>query len=150
MPDDAPQFRLRTLFGVTTAVAMTCALVAMLATMPATRVAERLCLLGMLLGCIVGYRRAGPIVARMLVGGLFILGFLLLSAYLALVGLVWQEWNRSSQGFNFAAGLLVICLLTPAATVLTVSLLRAWTWSAYDAHPTLATAETPTAFEGDA
>ncbi len=101
MADAAPHFRLRTLFGVTTAVVMTCALLAMLATMPATRAAEWLCVLGIGLGCIVGYRRAGPIVARMLVGVFFILGFLWLSAYLALVGGVWQEWLRSnSNGFS--------------------------------------------------
>jgi hypothetical protein len=64
-------------------------------------------------------------------------GFLM-AAFLTLVACVWQDWNRTDPAVNvvsLGAGGFMICFLAPGAAVVAVLMLRAWTWSAYDANP---------------
>src|SRR5262245_60859964 len=131
MMRNLPPFRLRTLFGVSTIIVLTCALAAMMETAPPTQVGWRVTALGVFLGAAVGYRRTGPPTMRAFVAGLFMLGGCLIAAFLTLVACVWQDWNRingSADMASLGAGGFMICFLAPGAAVVAVLMLRAWTW----------------------
>jgi hypothetical protein len=138
MVSSPPRFRLRALFGASTAVVLTCALAVMLESTPPTQVAWRVFTMGLILGVVVGYRRAGTFTVRGLTASLFMLGAGLLGVFLSLVAGVWQDWQRATESTDIAgigAGGFVICLLSPPMAVIALLMLRAWAWSPYDAHP---------------
>jgi hypothetical protein len=133
-----PSFRLRTLFGATSVVVLTCAMASMLETAPPTQVGWRVCTLSVILGLVVGYRRAETMVGRSVVTALFGLGGCLMGTFLTLVACVWKDWTRANETADLVgvgAGSFLIVLFTPMAAIVALLMLRAWTWSAYDANP---------------
>ncbi len=137
MPSDLPHFRLRSLFGLSTAVVLACGLLVMMESAPPTSVGWRVTMLSIIMGLVVGYRRAGSAPVRIIIAGLLGLGGCFMAVYLALVATVWQQWNSASDRIDLAScglGGLVMIMMAPFAAIIAILMLRAWTWSAYDAH----------------
>jgi hypothetical protein len=137
MPLAPPTYRLRTLFGVTTLVVGVCALAAKMTSTPPSRVGWIVLAIGVVLGLFVGARRRAWWVERVMVSLVFMFGSLLLAAYLATVALVAQISKDAGEGAVLAAtfGATKLVIFFPVMLMTLVMMIRAWTWSAYDANP---------------
>lgn len=134
MPQIVPTFRLRTLFGVVTLVAIVLMVISLMK--PAqSNVLEAVWLGGTCLAIVVAYRRRGGICDCILAAVLFSLGSFELGVYAALMSSAWQFYRPSGPQSDTAWEFLsLLLLMTPLTAGTLVLMFRAWVWSACDAN----------------
>lgn len=133
-----PRYSLGFLFRTTTCVALVLAWGGAIASLSPFEICFGMASLGVVLGVIVGWRRLGTRLAKVIAAVGFALGSSIVAGYSGFVALWYQSSPRGilaklqSQDLETGIGTFLLLIPTPVVFLVLLYLLRAWTWSAHD------------------